>query len=112
MNRKIDSSALFTGSLLIGVGSLFLLDRLDIIEFHFVVSRFWPLIIVFIGASRVMKGNAWGGSWLIAVGTWLQLVRLHAFGLTYSSSWPLLLIAMGAGMIVRALIETRRRHEA
>jgi hypothetical protein len=34
------------------------------------------------------------------------MVRLHLFGLTFRTSWPLLLIALGAGIIIRTFIES------
>jgi len=49
---------------------------------------------------------------MIAVGSWLQAVTLHLYGLTYRSSWPLILVILGAGMIGTHVIESFRRREA
>ena len=35
----------------------------------------------------------------------MQVAHLRLFGLTWATSWPLLLILVGAGLIVRALLE-------
>jgi hypothetical protein len=109
--RSIDTGALFWGVLLIGVGTIFLLDRFDIADLHFVIRTWWPLFIVAMGISKLVEPRGrWSGLWLIAVGAWLQITTLHLFGLTFASSWPLLLIAIGAGMVVRTLFEGMRRR--
>ena len=106
IKRKIDPSALFTGLMLIAVGTLFLLDRLDIADFGYVMGTWWPMIIVLVGVPKLFhRRTIWSGLWLIAIGVWLQLVRLHLFGLTYRSSWPLLLIALGAAIALRAVFD-------
>jgi hypothetical protein len=40
---------------------------------------------------------------------WLQLVTLHVFDLTWATSWPLLLMILGGGMVLRAVFEGARR---
>jgi hypothetical protein len=42
------------------------------------------------------------GLWLMTVGTWLILNLLHLFGMTFGTSWPLLMIAGGAFIVARA----------
>jgi hypothetical protein len=37
------------------------------------------------------------------MGFWFFAVQFHWYGLTYRNGWPLLLVSMGAGMVVRAL---------
>jgi hypothetical protein len=106
MNRNIDRGALANGLLLIGVGFLFLLDRLHVEDFGDLLRTYWPCIIILFGISHLLRRESiWSGAWLITTGTWLQLVRLHLFGLTYANSWPLILIASGAGITLRALID-------
>ena len=104
--RKIESGAIAGGLTLIVIGVLFMLDRFTSIEFGDVMRSYWPFIVILVGFSRLFsRETAWAGLWLIAVGTWLQFAHLHILGLTYRNSWPLLLIALGGGMVVRALIE-------
>jgi hypothetical protein len=109
--KQIDSGAVFSGLVLIAVGVLFLLERLGLADFHYVIRHYWPLIIVIIGLSKVLRRQIWGGFWLIAIGAWLQISYLRLFGLSFSSSWPLLLIALGVGMIARTIFESARRQE-
>jgi hypothetical protein len=111
--RKEISGGLFTGLLMIGIGVLFLLDEMNIADFSHTIRRYWPMIIVLVGVAKLLDRKVWGGLWLIAIGTWLQAIRLGLFGLTFSSSWPLLLIVLGVGMIARAIYDaTRERHAA
>jgi len=106
MNRKIDRGALINGLLLIGVGILFLLDRLHVEDFGDLLRMYWPCVIILFGVSHLMRRESiWSGAWLVVIGTWLQLIRLHLFGLTYGNSWPLILIASGAGITLRALVD-------
>jgi len=112
MNRRIDNGALITGLVLIGVGAIFLLDRLDIADLHYIIRRFWPMILVVIGLAHLLNRHLWGGLWFIAFGAWMQIAHLRLFGVTFASSWPLLLIVFGAGIIARALTENVRRHGA
>jgi len=113
-NHRNDAGALFAGLFLIGLGSLFLVDRFDIADFGDLISMWWPMIIVLAGVSKLFhrKGVA-SGVWLIGIGAWLQLVRLHLFHLTFSNSWPLLLIILGGGMTLHAVMDTfkEQRHE-
>lgn len=107
MTRKLDSGMLVWGVILIGVGLLFLLGQFEVADFGYILRRYWPMVIVLIGLPRIFKRQTfWSGLWMITLGVWLQLVRLHVFGLTFRTSWPLLLIALGAGIIIRTFIES------
>jgi hypothetical protein len=109
VEHRIDPGRLFAGVMMIGLGVLFLLDRFDVADFSDVIRHYWPMFIIAIGLSKVMRrGTVWPGLWLITLGTWLQLVTLRLFGLTYGNSWPVLLVALGGGMIVRTLFESAR----
>lgn len=112
--KRIDTGALTTGIVLITFGLLFLLSKLDIADFDQVVRRHWPLIIIVVGVTKLFsRETVWSGLWFIVVGSWLQIAHLEMFELTYGSSWPLLLIALGAGIVLRAFIDSvsRRREE-
>lgn len=108
--RATSPGTLVAGIVLIVFGVLFLLDRADVTDFGDVVRRYWPMFVIGSGVMKISRGEIWNGLWLLAVGSWLQLVTLHLFGLTYGSSWPLLLIVLGGGMMLRALIGTTGRH--
>ena len=101
VRRKLDPDALFTGLVLIAAGIAFLTG-----DFGAVIRHWWPMIIVLVGVPKMFHlRTMWQGIWLITIGVWLQLVQLHQFGLTYSNSWPLLLILVGAMIALRALFD-------
>ena len=110
IGRTIDARLLTGGVIMVAVGMLFLLSNLDVANFHRIIRRHWPLIIVMVGLTKLFSHErVWGGLWLIVVGSWLQITHLRMFGLSYGSSWPLLLIALGGGLMLRALVESARR---
>jgi len=112
MNRKVDNGSLVAGFILIALGTVFLLDRLNIAEFGDVFRRYWPMILVLIGLPKLFRRERlWSGLWLITLGVWLQMARLQLFGLTFRTSWPLLLIALGGGITLRALMEAAAPKE-
>jgi hypothetical protein len=116
--KRIDAGALTGGIVLITLGVLFLLSKLAIADFGDLIGSYWPVIIIIVGATKLFsRETIWGGLWMMAVGGWLQIAHLRLFGLTYRSSWPLLLIVLGAGMVLRTFIESmfprrEERHES
>src|SRR5688500_2684279 len=98
-------------------GVRFLLSPLERADRAARIRRYWPVIIISVGVTKLFsRETIWGGLWLIAVGGWLQIAHLRLFGLTYRSSWPLLLIVLGAGMVLRTFVDSmfprrEERHE-
>jgi hypothetical protein len=110
LRSRIDTGTLTGGIIMITLGVLFLLTRLDLADFGQIVRRHWPLIIVIIGAVKLFaRETVWSGLWLVTLGAWLQIAHLGLFGMTYRSSWPLLLIALGGGMVLRSFVEAALR---
>lgn len=110
--ERMDRSNLAGGIILIVVGVMFLLSTLDVADFGDVISRYWPMIVVLVGIPKLFsRETVWSGMWLITVGVWLQISHLELWGLSYGTSWPLLLIGLGGGMIVRALIDPSPKRE-
>jgi len=105
LRRQIDGDQIFWGLLLVAAGTFLLLGRLGIADFSWTLRRYWPLIVVIIGISKLFRRRSvWGGLWMITLGAWLEAVTLHFHGFTYESSWPLLLVVLGAGIIVRTIV--------
>jgi hypothetical protein len=110
--RGINGGSLFTGIVMILMGVVFTLEQFDVVEFGEIMSLYWPMIIVFLGASKLFdRHTVWSGLWLVAIGAWMQVARLHLFGLSFGTSWPILMIIFGAGVIVRAIVEMKRPAE-
>jgi len=55
MHNRHDGSTspLSAGLLLIAIGLMFLLDHLDVLSFGYIVRKFWPVILIIVGASRL-----------------------------------------------------------
>ncbi|HEX7678797.1 MAG TPA: DUF5668 domain-containing protein [Thermoanaerobaculia bacterium] len=110
--RHIDGDQIFWGLFLVAAGTFLLLGRLGIADFSWTMSRYWPLIVVIIGISKLFRRRSvWGGLWMITLGAWLQAVTLHFHGFTYESSWPFLLVILGAGIIVRTIVGPAQRND-
>ena len=100
------------GLFLIGVGVILLLGRLGIADYSWSFRSLWPLFIVAIGVSKLFhRKTVWSGLWMIILGAWFQAVTVHFHGLTYGSSWPLLLVILGAGTIMRTIVDSARRRD-
>jgi hypothetical protein len=113
VKRRIDGDQIFWGLFLVAVGAILLVGRLGIANPSWMIRNYWPVIVIVIGVSKLFhRGTIWGGLWLIAIGVWLQMVALHIYGFTYGSSWPLLLIILGAGILLRTITESARRRDA
>ena len=101
VRRKLDPDSLFTGLVLVAAGIAFLTG-----DFGNVIRHWWPMLVVLVGIPKLFRlRTLWAGLWLISVGAWLQLVQLHAFGMSYRNSWPLLMIVVGAGIVLRAVFD-------
>lgn len=95
-----------TGLILIGIGSLFLLERLGYIE-SATVRQYWPGIIGLVGAGQLFAARdaaqAAKGAFLVFLGCWLYVSIQRLWGLSFQNSWPLILIAVGLTDIVSGL---------
>jgi hypothetical protein len=90
------------------VGMLLLADRLADRDVP-LVAAWWPFLLIALGAIRLVSPEPSGshggrhrgrsGAWLIVVGLWGLVNEAHLFGFDYGSSWPLLVIAVGAMMV-------------
>lgn len=97
--RGSSRGGLIPGLIMIFVGSLFLLERVDYIS----TARawdFWPMILIAIGLTHVFSPRRGRRSiFLLMVGIWLQISVLRLWGLDFGDSWPLLLIFIGLSII-------------
>jgi cell wall-active antibiotic response 4TMS protein YvqF len=119
--RGFRPAVIAAGGILTGVGVLTLLDRADLAHVH--PGRLVPaLFLILLGAltmiekSTIVIGRVPGrdelrrirhrrhvgsGLWLVAIGSWMLVSELHLFGLTYHTSWPLLIVVLGVSIIIR-----------
>jgi hypothetical protein len=102
---RCEGTPWFFGTLLIGLGLLFLLDNLDIIEARFVFRNMWPLLVLFFGLSRLMFGRGgervFGAIATLFGGLWLG-DRLFDWDVNVMGVfWPLILIGLGVSLLFR-----------
>jgi len=100
------SGELVWGILLILAGALFFLDNIRLMHIE-PLWRYWPLILVAIGFAKLFQVRALSGIgpgiWWIFLGLWL-FVSIHGiYGLDFSNSWPLLVIAWGVSIMWQAM---------
>ncbi len=96
-NRRI-----LWGVSLIALGGLFLVARagwVDVLE----LSHWWPAVLVVIGVSRLLDRRPGVGAMLMLMGLAFFAAELRWLGLSYRNFWPLLLVAVGVGIVIRAL---------
>ena len=102
-NRRY-GGGLFPGVVLMVVGALFLLDRADLMSMP-QLWQFWPLFSIWIGLVQLIKPDGGRRSiFLLLIGIWLQISTLELFGLDFSDSWPLAIIAVGASFVFDSLL--------
>ena len=100
------TSQLLMGLLIIGVGMLFMLDNLHVVDARDYV-RYWPGVIVAIGLLKLWQARGGGGTFaallFIAAGTWLLLESLAIVSVSLWELWPVLLVFFGASMVWRGM---------
>lgn len=100
------TSQVLMGVLVIAIGLLFLLDNLDIIEVHDALA-FWPLVFIFAGIAKLLDTSTPNGYLVglagIGIGSAMILNRLGIIDFSWRQAWPLVLIAVGAMVVVRAM---------
>lgn len=97
------------GAFLIVLGVLFLLERMRVPGFTDLGS-WWPLILVVAGITSLVGGRVGSALTMMLLGGWLLAVTNDWHGLTYANSWPLVFVAVGAGMVVKALTREDRHR--
>lgn len=100
------ASGFVLGGMVVIVGLLLLLDNMGIIRSRDFL-RFWPLLLIAFGLSRVAEGcgiagKIWGGV-IALVGALLLLDEFDLVTLNVNLIWPLVVIGFGLTMLVRAV---------
>jgi predicted membrane protein len=100
------STQVVLGLLVVGMGVLFLLDNLNIIYLHHVLS-FWPLAFIAAGLIALSgdgpRSGRVTGVVLIGVGIAMTLNRLGYVFISWRTFWPLVMIAIGGLILYRTV---------
>jgi hypothetical protein len=98
------------GLVLIAVGVIFLLDRMDILDARD-MWHYWPLLLVAAGINQTIgypsAREFRNGLWTVFIGLWLFAVLENILGLTFRNSWPLFLLMAGLQLVLAPLIARR-----
>src|SRR5262245_7285378 len=109
---NINTGHVLLGTMLMVLGSIFLLDRLNIAA-PWVFGLWFPLLLVVFGLSRIVwpsrPGRVTGGVWIALVGGVLLLDQLNI--LQIRESWPVFVIVAGLMMTFRAVGWLAGRHD-
>jgi peptidoglycan/LPS O-acetylase OafA/YrhL len=112
--RRFSQARVVFGLVVMLVGTLLLLDRLDWWGVRLNVP-IWPWVLVVLGLVRLSDGSTdargctrgrRSAAWLLLIGAWGLLNEYRIFGIHYGHSWPLLVIGAGAMVVWRSLDTT------
>ncbi len=98
------STRMVFGTVLVLLGGLLLLDQLGRVDAGFVISRWWPVIIIALGAAAMFEARraSLGPLIIVAVGVLLLLGQLEIVpGGVWRYVWPVVLIAAGLQLVLR-----------
>ena len=98
------------GLVLILVGLVFLLDRMDVLDAS-EIWHYWPLLLVVAGINQTIgypsAKEFTNGLWLVFIGLWLFAVSEGFLGLTFRNSWPLFILMWGVQLVLGPVIARR-----
>lgn len=98
------------GAIVVLVGLSLLLNNLGIVDFRD-IWRYWPVLLIVYGVSRVFACKAvtsliWGGA-VALIGLLLLLDNLDIILFRFDYIWPLIVIAFGLSLLARAIDRKR-----
>ena len=120
MGRRRDSErqeGIVFGLILVALGAVFLLDRLDDVEAHD-LWHWWPLLLTAHGLSKILgwrsADRVGSGVTEVLFSGWFLVSNEGWWGFSWVNSWPLVFVAIGLGMVVRSALGPAfdRRSEA
>ena len=92
------------GLILIGLGTLFLLDRAGILDAGEVIADWWPVVLIAVGLIQLTERphSIVGPLIVVAVGVILLLITTDVVeGNVWDYVWPAVLIVIGVAVIAR-----------
>lgn len=109
------ASGIIISVAIIALGAFLLLDNLGIVPFRD-VARYWPVILIALGAVRLADSHGSGslafGGILAAIGSLLLLSNLDLIYFDWRLVWPAILIALGILMLIRNTQHSQSRPAA
>lgn len=99
--KNIDLSKILVGLFLIFLGLGFFLDRIFNISFGQILSYAFPIFIILIGVSIIIRSYKqwfWGLFWIV-VGSFILIDRFVDFPFSIWDLWPLIFVFIGLRII-------------
>lgn len=94
------------GLILVALGGAMLASQQGWVEFD-VFQHGWPFFVIALGLGRTVTArrpsSIGSGVQLTLFGCWFLVATNNWHGLTWANSWPLALVAAGAGMVTRSI---------
>jgi len=112
-NRRFSlSGQAIMGGAAVLIGVLLLLDNLDVLDARLYL-RFWPLILIAIGALRIANSGYRGGRFvglvLVLIGGVLLIRELGFTYIGFQELWPLILVVLGISMLMGGSVRGKMR---
>ena len=109
VKHVVHKERIIWGLFLVALGALLLVQRFGPWEIPG-LGQLWPVVVIAFALVRLFEGRPGGALALGGLGVWFLAVEFHWYGLDWENSWPLALVAIGLGIVVRTLTgEDRRR---
>jgi len=103
--RQNTQGSLIGGIILIAMGTMFLLDRMNLFNFDF--GDWWPMFMIIPGVVMALDSNRRnknGAFFLITFGVIFQIAELDLFRWwRWRNLWPIMMIAIGVWMLLQHL---------
>ncbi|WP_052571883.1 LiaF transmembrane domain-containing protein [Geothrix fermentans] len=102
------SPKLVVGVAIIVAGLVLTLDNLGLIEAH-TIFKLWPLVLVAVGFAKIRQDRGGGsmGGWFLVLGGTFLLLFTFARGRMTEALAPMLVVAVGILIVVKALKQSR-----
>lgn len=101
------SPRLILGLAIAVLGSLMLLDNLNIIEADPLYRYFFPGVLLAVGLSVLVQGSIWGWVWIVG-GSWVLAEKLDLVDLSFFQLFlPAVLLLVGGSLVYRTFVRPR-----
>jgi hypothetical protein len=90
------------GVFLMVIGGALLLGQAGILDVPS-IWRLWPVVFLVIATASLLEGKPGGAVMMGMIGLSFFAAEFRWMGLSYRSFWPLLVVAVGLGMVVGAI---------
>lgn len=102
------SPKLVLGVAIIVAGLVLTLDNLGLIEAH-TIFKLWPLVLVAMGVAKIRQDRSGGGmgGWFLVLGGVFLLLFTFSRGHLAEALAPMLVVAVGILIVVKALKQSR-----